>query len=71
MKQNRKMIEKKNEIKNWFFEEINKMDKTGFTKRNKNNLKFLKSGVKEAITTNLPEIKGLLENTADNCMPMN
>lgn len=32
---------------------------------------YLKCGVKEAITTNLTEIKELLENTMDICVPIN
>ena len=63
MKQNRK-FRKNSETNNWFFGEINKRDKTNLIDQKK---KKTKRWGEEAITTNLIEIKGLLENTMDNC----
>ena len=63
MKQNRK-FRKNSETNNWFFGEINKRDKTNLIDQKKKKTKIWGE---EAITTNLIEIKGLLENTMDNC----
>ena len=44
---------------------------TKLTEQTKKKKSYLKCGVKEAITTNLTEIKELLENTMDICVPIN
>jgi hypothetical protein len=69
MKQRQKNIQRLNETKSWFFENINKIEKPlkNLTKMRKENTQISKiRNAKGEITTNTTEIQGIIKDYFEN-----
>ena len=67
----KKTIEKTNEMKSWFFEKINKIDKPlARLIKKKRGLKSIKLQMKNKLQQTLQKYKGSLETTTCNYMPI-